>query len=451
MTLVPIIDNGIVNDTSMEKNEKKHYHVVVIGGGPAGMMAAGRAAECGARVLLIEKNARLGEKLLITGGGRSNITNNETNIRKLLEKFKGKGKFLFSAFAQFSVSETLDFFHTHGVPTILEAEGRVFPKTEKSESVWNCLKEYMKKYHVDVRMNAPLKKFNVTNGAITSVTLMNGEIISGNSYIIATGGTSRPETGSTGDGFAWLRTLGHTVRSADPALVPIRTKEKWGHKLSGLAFKSVKVTTKQNNVVQDVRVGKILFTHVGLSGPLILNMSKDISELLKYGSVTLTIDIFPTLNHRELDKHIHAIFQENQNKKLRNVLGEIAPSMLAKELPTLLTLDGEKEVNIVTRDERQQIVKFLKEIPLTPTGTLGVNKAVVVSGGVDLREVDFRTMQSRIYPNLHIVGDLLDIDRPSGGYSLQLCWTTGWVAGTHAERAHTTPSSEERMKNSDLA
>ncbi len=417
----------------------KHYQVIVIGGGPAGMMAAGRAAESGAQVLLLEKNSRPGEKLLITGGGRSNITNNEKDNRKLLEKFKGKGKFLFSAFAQFSVTETLHFFHTHGMPTILEGEGRVFPKTEKSESVWECLRNYMKKHHVDVRTHSPVKKFNITNGTITGITLNDGNVITGDSYIIATGGMSRPETGSTGDGFKWLTTLGHTVHGADPALVPIRTKETWGHKLTGLAFNEAKVTTRQNNATQDVRIGKILFTHVGLSGPLILNMSKDIVELLKYGPVTLSVDLFPSMDNNALDKYIQSIFLKNQNKKLRNVLSDIVPNMLAQALPALLMLDAEKEINIVTRLERQSLIKFIKAIPLTPTGTLGVEKAVVVSGGVDLAEVDFRTMQSRIYSNLYIVGDVLDIDRPSGGYSLQLCWTTGWVAGMHAGSNSPTP------------
>jgi predicted Rossmann fold flavoprotein len=408
------------------------YDVIVIGGGPAGMMAAGRAAEQGARVLLLEKNPSPGKKLLITGGGRSNVTNNEEDDRKLLVKYGTKGKFLFSAFTQFNVGATLEFFHTHGMPTKLEAEGRVFPATEKAESVWQCLIAYMKAGHVTVRTDAEVTGFQLHKGVIMGVKLKGDEVLSAVTYILATGGTSRPETGSTGEGFHWLKKIGHTVKMPEPALVPIRTKEAWAHKLSGLAFKEVKVATFARGILQNTRIGKILFTHVGLSGPLILNMSKDIGELLKYGDTMLTIDLFPKIDDGMLDRSIQEKFRLAQNKKLKNVLGDIVPSALAHILPELLHLDPEKEVNKVSRTERMTIVKFLRAIPLTPTALLGVDKAVVVSGGVELKEIDFKTMRSRLHNNLCIVGDVLDIDRPSGGYSLQLCWTTGFVAGTHA-------------------
>jgi len=408
------------------------YDVIVLGGGPAGMIAAGRAAELGARVLLLEKNASLGKKLLISGGGRSNITNNEPDVRKFLGKFKEKGKFLFSTFTQFGVTETLAFFHAHGMPTKLEAEGRVFPKTERSASVLEALQSYMKKGGVTIRCNAEVSGFNMANGKIVGVRLTHGELLSARAYILSTGGTSRPETGSTGDGFHWLQKIGHTVNTSDPALVPIKTKEAWAHELAGLSFKEARISTFQNNILQESRVGKILFTHIGLSGPLILNMSKDIGELLKYGTVTLTIDLFPKQDNGTLDRSIQTTFQTLQNKKLKNILAEIVPATLARVLPTFLKLDGEKEVNKVSRTERLVLVKFLKAIPLTPVGVLGLDKAVVVSGGVDLTQVDFRTMCSTKHDNLYLVGDILDIDRPSGGYSLQLCWTTGWVAGSHA-------------------
>ena len=410
------------------------YDVIVIGGGPAGMMAAGSAAEFGGRVLLLEKNPAPGKKLLITGGGRSNITNAEFDNRKLLAKYGAKAKFLFSAFAQFDAKAALDFFHSHRMPTKCEAEGRMFPATEKAESVWQCLVAYMKAGRVTVRANAEVTGFQIGKGVITGIKLRGGEVLTARSYILATGGTSRPETGSTGEGFAWLEKLGHKVKHPEPALVPIRTKEAWAHKLSGLAFKEAKVSTFARGILQESRVGKILFTHVGLSGPLILNMSKEIGELLKWGDVTLTIDLSPKQDNGALDRSIQETFRIAQNKKLKNVLGEIVPSTLAHLLPDLLSLDPEKEVNKVSRTERVAIVKFLKAIPLTPTGLLGVDKAVVVSGGVDLTEVDFRTMKSRLHPNLYLIGDILDIDRPSGGYSLQLCWTTGRVAGTHAAK-----------------
>lgn len=409
-----------------------HWDVIVIGGGASGMMAAGRAAELGAKVLVLEKNSRLGEKLLITGGGRSNITNQEYDNRKLLTKFKDKSQFLFSPFAQFSVKETLEFFHKHGMETKLEAEGRMFPASEKAETVWQTLVAYLKEGGVKVRSHAEVLGFACKEGKIIGVKLKGGEILSATSYILATGGSSRPETGSTGDGFKWLAKLGHTITMPKPALVPIKTKEVWAHKLSGLSFKEVRVTIMQNDKLHGKQVGKILFTHVGLSGPLILNMSKDIGELLKYGVVELTIDLFPKMDNGAFDRHIQEIFKAAQNKKLKNVLSDIVPNALATLLPSLIKIDTDKEVNKVSKLERTALVKFLKAIPLTPTALLGTDKAVVVSGGIDLKEVDVKTMRSRKYDNLYLVGDVLDIDRPSGGYSLQLCWTTGFVAGTHA-------------------
>jgi len=413
---------------------KTQYDIIVIGGGPSGMMAAGRAAALGARVLLLEKNSSLGKKLLISGGGRSNITNATFDDRVLLARYKNKGKFLFSAFAQFSVKETLEFFHSHGMPTKEEDEGRVFPKSERAQSVWDTLVAYMKQGKVTVRMNAPVKNFSMKKEKITSITLADGSTLTAKAYIVAVGGASHPETGSTGDGFAWLSKLGHTGSTQAFALVPIYTKETWSHKLSGLAWKEARVSLIQNGVVNEARVGKILFTHTGLSGPLILNMSRDIGEALKqgYGAITLAIDLFPKMDAGALDQHIQTIFKSEQNKKLKNVLGNIVPSTLAAILPSILALDEEKEVNKISRTERLAIVKFLKSIPITPTRLMGKEKAVVSSGGVVLEEIDFKTMRSRIHENLYFVGDMLDIDRPSGGYSLQLCWTTGFVAGTHA-------------------
>ena len=291
-------------------NSVKNFDVIVIGGGASGMMAAGRAAELGARVLVLEKNSRLGEKLLITGGGRSNITNQEYDNRKLLGKFKERAKFLFSPFAQFAVKDTLEFFNTRGMETKLEAEGRMFPASDKAESVWETLVAYLKEGGVTVRSNVEVAGFVLHKGEITGIRILASstskleKVLSANAYILATGGGSRPETGSTGDGFKWLAKLGHTVRMPTPSLVPIRTKEVWAHKISGLALRDVRVAIHQNGKLHVMQTGKILFTHVGLSGPLILNMSKDIGELLKYGPATLTVDLFPKMDNGALDRHI---------------------------------------------------------------------------------------------------------------------------------------------------
>jgi predicted Rossmann fold flavoprotein len=410
------------------------WDVIVIGGGASGMMAAGRAAERGARVLLLEKNDRLGEKLLITGGGRSNITNNELDDRKLLTHFKDRSKFLYSPFSQFSVKETLGFFHARGMETKLEAEGRMFPASEKAETVWKTLLDYLREGKVTVHSNAEVTGFTIKSKTISGVKLKSGETLSADAYILATGGSSRPETGSTGDGWKWLTKIGHTVRIPAPSLVPITTKESWAHALTGLSFKEARASVLQHNHVHIKKVGKLLFTHVGLSGPLILNMSRDIGELLKYGSVTIALDLFPKMDHGALDRHIQEVFRQEQNKKLKNTLALIVPRALAKAIPQLLLLDGEKEVNKVSKTERTLLLKFLKSITLSVTGLLGTEKAIVVSGGLLLEEVELKSMRSKKYDNLYVVGDILDIDRPSGGYSLQLCWTTGFVAGTHAAK-----------------
>ncbi len=316
--------------------------------------------------------------------------------------------------------------------TKLEAEGRMFPASEKAESVWNTLIDYLREGKVTVRSNAEVTGFTIRKGEIAGVKLSDGKMIHGHAYILATGGSSRPETGSTGDGFKWLTKLGHSVRFPEPSLVPITTKEKWAHELAGLSHKEARVSIIQHDRLHGKAVGKILFTHVGMSGPLILNMSRNISELLKYGAVSLSIDLFPKMDNGMLDRHIQDVFKEAQNKLLKNVLGNIVPALLAKQLPTLLALDDAKEVNKVSKTERLTLVKFLKAIPLTVTGILGPEKAIVVSGGLSLTEIELKSMRSTLHQNLYVVGDILDIDRPSGGYSLQLCWTTGWVAGTHA-------------------
>lgn len=411
------------------------YDVVVIGGGPAGMMAAGRAAELGARVLLLEKNPTLGKKLLITGGGRSNVTNAEFDEHVLLAKFKGAAKFLFSPFSQFGVQEALDFFHTHGMPTKVEAEKRVFPESDRAQSVWDALAQYMRAGKVAIKTESEVAGLETADGNISGVRLKNGESIEAGAYILATGGKSRPETGSTGEGFDWLRAIGHQVSEPRAALVPLRIREKWVHKLSGLSFPEAKLTVYRKNEKQEGKRGKILFTHFGLSGPLVLNMSRDISESLQYGEVKLSIDLWPQMNIGELDKSVRTLFEGEKNKQVKNSLDGFIPTLLIPVILKLCKIDPEKPVHSVSRDERLALVRRLKDLSMTVSGLLGADKAVVTSGGVMLEEVDFKYMRSRLYPNLYLVGDVLNIDRPSGGYSLQLCWTTGFVAGTAAAKA----------------
>lgn len=405
------------------------WDVVVIGGGPAGMMAAGRAAECGASVILLEKNARLGEKLLMSGGGRCNLTNAEPDQHNLLAKYKEAAKFLYSPFSKFGVEETLRFFHDRNMPTKVEPGNRVFPVSDSSQSVFDVLERYMTEGGVTVRNGSVVVGIQASNGLMEGVQLSDGTLIFGKRYILATGGKSHPETGSTGDGFRWLRAIGHTIIDPDPSLVPIRVKESWIKELSGISFEDAKLSIFQNGGKQRGGRGKLLFTHFGLSGPLVLNMSKDIGESLKYGETEVSVDFFPTLDVKTMDIKIQEVFSEHLNKQIKNVLREIVVPLLVPILIRLSSIDPEKEVNSVTKEERLALVKLLKDFRLQVDGLLGPEKAIVTSGGVALEEVDFRSMQSRLYANLFLAGDILNIDRPSGGYSLQLCWTTGYVAG----------------------
>ena len=408
------------------------WDVAVIGGGPAGMMAAGRAAELGAKVVLIEKNAGLGKKLLITGGGRCNVTNNEPDNRKLLAKFKDGGKFLASPFAQWNVENTLEFFHSRAMLTKEEAEKRVFPASNTAQSVWDVLVEYLKAGSVTILSNSPVVDVVANGNVIEKVILKNKKEIRAKSFIFATGGISRPETGSTGDGFAFLKKLGHTVSDTEGALVPVAVKDSWVKRAAGVSMQNVKITLYQNGAKQDSRIGKILFTHVGLSGPGILNASRDIGELLKYGEVVIELDLLSTEGPEKVNARLQEIFKANDKKMIRNSLTGLVPPALVPILLELADIKPETSCNSIKREERIRLAKLLKALKLEVKGLLGLDKAIITSGGVSLEEIDFKTMRSLKYSNLYIVGDLLNIDRPSGGYSLQICWTTGFVAGTAA-------------------
>lgn len=419
------------------------WDVMVIGGGPAGMMAAGRAAELGAKVILIEKNDSLGKKLLITGGGRCNVTNAEFDNRKLLEKFKDDGKFLFSAFSQWNVQDTLDFFHNRNMETKIEPGQRVFPVSDKSQSVWNVMVEYIKKNGVTILSNSPvidlvMSDENKKENIIVGVKLLNKKIINAHNIIIATGGISHPETGSTGDAYAWLKNIGHTIIDTESSLVPLATKDHWVKKLAGSSLSDIKLTTFLNGIKQNTKsglppkVGKILFTHVGISGPTVLNMSKKIGELLKLGKVIISLDLLPNFDQEKLNKKLQEIFKDNDKKKFKNCLFDLIPSSIVPVIISLSGINPEIQCNSITREERMSLINLLKNVPIHIDKLLGLDKAIVSSGGIPLNEVDFKTMRSRIFPNLYLIGDILNIDRPSGGYSLQICWTTGFVAGTSA-------------------
>jgi hypothetical protein len=424
------------NQQNSNKNGAKVWDVAVIGGGPAGMMAAGRAAELGARVLLLEKNKTLGKKLLITGGGRCNLTNAELNNRVFLSKFKESDKFLFSPFSQMDVEKTISFFHKYGCPTKIEAGGRVFPISDKSQSVLDALLSYMRKGKVTIHTDAAVEKIDIKNNNLAMIHLKNKSSISAKKIIIATGGMSRPETGSTGDGFHWLASLGHTIKKSDPSLVPIALQDAWIKTLQGVTLDAVKINVVQNEKKQFSKTGRILFTHFGVSGPTIINMSKNIRDLLEYGPVTLSVDLFPNENHGELKEKINTLFAKEQNKKIKNVISSFLPATALQPIILAMThINPDVFCHSITREERTALITLLKGIPMQVKGILGKDKAIVTSGGVPLSEIETKTMQSKIVSNVYLTGDVLDIDRPSGGYSLQLCWTTGYVAGSAAAAA----------------
>lgn len=427
------------------ENEKEELHcdVLVIGAGPAGMMAAISAAKEGVSVILVEKNKTPGKKLLITGGGRCNVTNATFDNRALAEKYGKRGKFLLSPFSKWGAQSTIDFFESHDMPTKVEAENRVFPKSNSAESVWDVLTEELEHLNVQIINDSPITKLNAQKDTLISVETED-KIIFANNFILTTGGTARPETGSTGEGFKWLKKLGHTISTPSAALVPVKTVEPWSHKLQGLSLPNVKVTLIGAGIRIESKIGKILFTHFGLSGPLVLGMSRLIGEALrdlpydktravqKNTGVVLELDLFPSLDYPLLDEKILAHLATAQNKKWQNALASFVPPLLAPVLVELSGISQNMLVNKIPRTARLAFVRKLKALQLTPTELLGTDKAIVSSGGVALEDVDFKTMRSKIISNLFLAGDILDFDRPSGGFSLQICWATGFVAGQSA-------------------
>ena len=406
------------------------YDLVIIGGGPSGMMAAGRAADLGARVLLLEKNKSLGKKLLLTGGGRCNLTNNILDTKEFLKHFPQSKEFLYSPFSKFSVKDTFEFFEKKNLPLVVEVHNRVFPKIQTADSVLKVLENYMKLNNVVVRKKMKVKNINMREDGKFLICTKDDQFLT-DKTIIATGGLAAPETGSTGDGFTFLEKLGHTIQKPNPNLVPLTSSTRWVHNLSGLTLSFMTIRFKQNEKIMLKKTGKILFTHFGVSGPLVLNSSYEVTQLLKDGPVDASIDMFPDTEENELDRRVFNLFEKNKNKTLKNILPEIMHKSMAQELLLMPDLQiGENKVHSITKDERKRLVKRMKNLTFNITGTLGLDKSIVADGGIPPEEIDFKTMTSKLQPNLYLLGDIININRPSGGFSLQLCWTTGWVAGS---------------------
>jgi predicted Rossmann fold flavoprotein len=412
---------------------KKEYDLAVIGAGPAGMMAALRASQCGARVVLLEKNSVPGIKLLMTGKDRCNITNAQKDSLKFVENFGKNGKFLLNALHSFGINETIDFFHDNGLETKVERGGRIFPETDDARDVQKLFLRLIHEQDITLRTNCRIRQIALKDNSIEKILLDDSEV-SAKNYLLSTGGLSYPRTGSTGDGYVWAKQMGHTVVKPEPALTPILVNEPWVKDLDGLTLRNVSVAVYQNNRKKDGRFGEAKFTGYGLTGPVILDMSKSIGKLLAIGPATLFIDLKPALDFNKLDKRILRDFDNHKNKAITNILPKLLPKKLIPVILKLAQIDPEKKGHSITKDERKRLRLLLKQLPLTAKSLLGFNKAIVTTGGIRLKEVDPKTMKSRIIDNLYFAGEILDLDGPTGGYNLQVCWSTGYIAGESAAR-----------------
>ena len=415
--------------------KKKHFNIAVIGGGPSGMIAAGRAAQFGLKVVLIEKNELLGKKLLITGKGRCNLTHYQFDKHRLISNYGKKGRFLYSAIEYFGVLQVLEFFKRRGLQWNVERGHRVFPKNGDARDVLKVLQNFLKDGNVSVRHNSKVMDIIKKNDFPERFEITTGkEKIFSDCLIICTGGKSYPQTGSTGDGYVWAKKFGHTIVKLLPALNPVKTSELWVKNLQGLTLKNVSIKLYFEGKKKDERFGEMLFTHFGISGPIVMDISKHIGILLKEGKIKIWLDLKPALNFKKLDERIQRDFNKFKGRMFKNSLGELLPKSMIEVIINLSGIKSDKKVDYISREERKRMLHLIKELELTPTGLLGYKWSVVTYGGIDLREVNPDTMGSKKVSNLFFAGEILDLDGPSGGFNLQECWSTGYLAGECAAR-----------------
>jgi predicted Rossmann fold flavoprotein len=405
------------------------YNIAIIGAGPAGLMAAIRAGELGAKVALIEKNKRPGLKLLTTGGGRCNITNDIAEPIEMAAKFGDNGKFLISALSKFGAPEVIDFFNNQGVGTKLEKANQIFPISDRASEVLNTLIDKVKSTGGKIITEVTVNHLLSSGGLITGIALNNGETIEADNYIVSTGGRSYPNTGSTGDAYDWLKQLGHTIVTPQPSLAPIIVKDKLVKKIEGLSLNDINLELFDDGKKIAKTTGDIIFTSTGVSGPAAIDLSRFIIGTEK---LTLKIDFLPDYTKEDLDEHLRYTFSRQGTKLFKNVLDGLVPPKLQNSLGEILSIDNNKTASVITREERLLLVNFLKNLTLKVQSIGGFDKAMITKGGVALNEVNPKNMQSKIIPNLFLAGEVLDLDGPSGGYNLQICWSTGYVAGEGA-------------------
>lgn len=438
------------NPGNIEKETDRMRKVIVIGGGAAGMMAAAAAAGKGCQVVLFEKNDKLGRKLYITGKGRCNLTN-ACSMEDLLGNVVGNPKFLYSAFSCFDNRKTMEWFEKAGCPLKVERGERVFPVSDHASDVIKALAGQLGRLGVQVRLRTEVKglvtepdgtgtvadgKMPVRLAAVKGVRLADGTVERADAVIVATGGLSYPLTGSTGDGYRMAEETGHTVKPTFPSLVPFRVREPWCGELQGLSLKNVSLRLVQNGKKPVYEgFGEMLFTHFGVSGPLVLSASSFYAGQKKKGDTRLYLDLKPALTQEQLDKRLLRDFGENKNKQFKNSLGGLFPAKLVPVMVELSGIDGEKKVHEVTKEERQRFVRLVKCVEMTVDGTRDYAEAVITKGGVHVKEVNPSTMESKKARGLYFAGEVLDVDALTGGFNLQIAWSTGYEAGSAAGSA----------------
>lgn len=404
--------------------------IIVIGGGAAGMMAALAAANNGNKVCLYEKNEKLGKKLYITGKGRCNVTN-ASDMDEVFKSIVTNPKFMYSAFYTMTNEMVMDMFQTElGVALKIERGNRVFPASDKSSDVISGLAGAMKKRNVEIHLNTAVKELLTEDDTIKGIRLEDGTTDKADSVIVATGGFSYQSTGSTGDGYRWAEKTGHRVTDIYPALVPLEVKEEYATELQGLALKNVKVSFIKNNKVIYSDFGEMLFTHFGISGPVILSGSSHIVKSIKKNDkIDITVDLKPSLSADTLDARVLREFKEFTNKDFRNSLGNLLPKSLIPVIIELSGIDPFKKVNEVTKEERKRLIGLIKAFPLTVKDTRGFNEAIITQGGISVKDINPATMESKHIKGLFFAGEVIDVDALTGGYNLQIAWSTGWLAG----------------------
>lgn len=402
--------------------------VIIIGGGAAGMMAAIAAAGCGHRVRIYEKNEKLGKKVFITGKGRCNITN-ACDTEELFAGVIHNPKFLYSSFYTFTNFDMMDLMQQCGCPVKTERGNRVFPVSDKSSDVIRALSGRLEELGVQVHLHEEVSGLLTEAGAVTGIRLKKGRAERADAVIVATGGLSYPTTGSTGDGYRFAREQGHTVTELSPALVPFVTKETVVKELQGLPLRNINVRILKGSKVLYEEFGEMLFTHFGVSGPVLLSASSFVADALKKEPLILSIDLKPALTVQQLDARILRDFEEFKNKQFKNALAHLLPSKMMPVIVARSGIDPEKKVNEITRQERQQMIGAVKDFRLTITGLRDYKEAIITQGGVSVREVDPSTMESKIVKNLYFAGEVLDLDAVTGGFNLQIAWSTGYLAG----------------------